>query len=378
MQSSTPGGTSSVYFWPSFTHLFYRTWQNLGLGAFLSMASRDARSFLFVLTAESTVTPVPTPNTNVPKSSAALRPCGIHDIPNGNLFFPTSVSHNLFYDTRESRPVHVLSVTTVYHTTVFVYKLSFTVFSALISAHLPGRPLEKGGGRTLSRAGGRIARYSSSSSSPSSSASSPFRFTRLRTRRRRLPSLSYILCIDILARLPLLGSILHIGNGAPEYTRLTWQALKSRGYKKPRQSRIQQPYTSTAAAIRRQYESLQRCRMRRGIDGRCSGTMCVLKLMLRRLRHSEPPLHQSEKAATRGEQRETRGKPCDDSVPVLQLKRQNPRTLFIDAVVSVSDSEGEYMLGQLARSRVSPRLETFVQKTPYRSSPASLRPTQQL
>jgi len=98
----------------------------------------------------------------------------------------------------------------------------------------------------------------------------------------------------------------------------------------------------------------------------------------RRLRHSEPPLHQSEKAATRGEQRETRGKPCDDSVPVLQLKRQNPRTLFIDAVVSVSDSEGEYMLGQLARSRVSPRLETFVQKTPYRSSPASLRPTQQL
>jgi hypothetical protein len=281
MQPSTPGGTSSVYFWPSFTHLIYRTWQNLGLGAFLSMASRDARSFLFVLTAESTVTPVPTPNTNVPKSSAALRPCGIHDIPNGNLFFPTSVSHNLLNDTRESRPVHVLSVTTVYHTTVLVYKLSFTVFSALISAHLPGRPLEKGGGRTLSRAGGRIARYSSSSSSPSSSASSPFRFTRLRTRRRRLPSLSNILCTDILARLPLLGFILHIGNEAPEYTRFTWQALKSRGYKKPRQSRIQQPNTSTAAAIRRQYESLQRCRMRRGINGRCSRTMYVLKLMLR-------------------------------------------------------------------------------------------------
>jgi len=66
------------------------TWQNLGLGAFLSMASREARSLGLVLMAESTVTPVPTPNTNVPMSSAALRPWGIHETPNGSRFLPTS------------------------------------------------------------------------------------------------------------------------------------------------------------------------------------------------------------------------------------------------------------------------------------------------
>ena len=58
------------------------TWQNLGLGAFLSMASRDARSLGLVLMAESTVTPVPTPKTNVPISSAALRP-DVAEAPDG-------------------------------------------------------------------------------------------------------------------------------------------------------------------------------------------------------------------------------------------------------------------------------------------------------
>ena len=66
------------------------TWQNFGLGAFLSMASREAKSLGLVLMAESTVTPVPTPNTNVPMSNAALRPWGIHETPNGSRFLPTS------------------------------------------------------------------------------------------------------------------------------------------------------------------------------------------------------------------------------------------------------------------------------------------------
>ena len=67
------------------------TWQNLGLGAFLSMASREAKSLGLVLMAESTVTPVPTPSTKVPMSSAALRPWGIQEMPKGSRFLRTSV-----------------------------------------------------------------------------------------------------------------------------------------------------------------------------------------------------------------------------------------------------------------------------------------------
>lgn len=45
----------------------------LGLGAFRSMASRDARSLGFVFIAESTVTPVPIPRKNTPARRALER-----------------------------------------------------------------------------------------------------------------------------------------------------------------------------------------------------------------------------------------------------------------------------------------------------------------
>ena len=50
----------------------------MGFGAFLSTASRDAKSFGFVLICESTVTPVPIPRTNTPASKAKMEMCDVY------------------------------------------------------------------------------------------------------------------------------------------------------------------------------------------------------------------------------------------------------------------------------------------------------------